>query len=314
MSLQLRLLRGLLWLGRRRLQAKGLPSAAALRAWSERVAARQPGWPPQVRVRQLNAAGVPCYWVEPAGADPEAAIVYLHGGCYCLGSVASTHRGFIWRLAEAAGCRLLGVEYRLAPEHAFPAALEDSLAAWKWLLETAGAAPGRVALAGDSAGGGLVYATLVALRDAGGPLPAVALAVSPWADLTVSGATIASNDRRDPILYDALLRQTAGWYLAGHDPMDPRASPVYADWRGLPPSLLLAGSSEVLLDDARRLATGLADAGIAVALRAWPEVPHAWPVLRPALAESRAAISLCGRFLAAHLTSGRRQPCGASSA
>jgi acetyl esterase/lipase len=294
-------LQTLLRIGKRRLQGRPDLSVPQLRRWSEQIASRQPGWPAHVAVQQLQAAGVPCHWIEPKGVRPDTALLYLHGGGFLLGSASTTHRGVVWRLAQVAGCALFGVDYRLAPEHPFPAALQDAVATWRWLVGERGISPTRTAIVGDSAGAGLVFAVLAALRDAGDPLPAAAVGFSPWSDLTLSGETIDRNDRYDPMLGAGMLRQAAHHYLAGHDPHDPRVSPVYADCRGLPASLLLAGDKEILLDDARRLAMGLADAGGSAALRVWPAVPHAWPVLRPTLRESHDALSLCGRFLTARL-------------
>ena len=298
MSLRLRLLRGLLRLDRLRTIGGRTPSVAAMRGWSERVARSQPGWPHHINTRWVEAAGVPCLWVEPPAADPRKTLFYLHGGGYMLGSVASTHRGFAWRLAQAAGCRMLGVDYRLAPEHPFPAALDDAVRAWRWITEDQGVDASRIVLGGDSAGGGLAYGMLLPLRAQGAPMPAAVITISPWTDLALTGATLTENRRRDPMIPIRALRSVVDWYLAGGDPRDPRASPLYGDLQQAPPSLILAGDSEVLLDDARRLAIALADGGSRTVLRVWPLVPHAWPVLSPTLPESRQAIELCARYLA----------------
>lgn len=241
---------------------------------------------------------MPCLWVDPPAAEPGKIIIYVHGGGFMLGSIASTHRAFAWRLAQAARCRLLGVDYRLAPEHPFPSALEDIVATWRWLTEEQGLNASQIVVAGDSAGAGLAYSMLLAQRAQGAAEPAALITISPWTDLALTGSTLIENRRRDPMIPTKALHTVVDWYLAGHDPRDPLASPIYGDLKQAPPSLILAGDGEVLLDDARRLAVGLADGGSRTVLRVWPMVPHAWPVLSPSLAESRQALDLCTRYLA----------------
>src|SRR4051812_17870335 len=205
-----------------------------------------------VRVEPVNASGVAAEWTATPEADPSRVVLFLHGGGYISGSIDS-HRHMIAQAGREARARTLALGYRLAPEHPFPAALEDALAGYRFLLAQ-GFAPERIALAGESAGGGLAVATMTALRDAGEPPPARARLGSPWVDLTMSGGTIETKAAVDPLLSKAYLDELARAYLDRTDPRDPRASPLYADLRGLPPLLILVGSAEILLDDAVRLA------------------------------------------------------------
>nr|WBU15357.1 monoterpene epsilon-lactone hydrolase [uncultured bacterium] len=233
-------------------------------------------------------------WVIPAGAD-DRAILYFHGGGYVICSI-DTHREMVSRIALAAGARALLVDYRLAPEHPFPAAVEDAVAAYRWLLGQ-GLSPSRLALAGDSAGGGLVAAALVAIRYLGLPLPAAGVCISPWADMTLSGASWEANAKRDPIVVRPALEQLARWYLAGADPRTPLASPIFADLRGLPPLLVQVGTAETLLDDARALAEKARRDGVAVVLEEWEDMPHVWHFFGSFLPEARQAIQRIGEFL-----------------
>jgi len=252
---------------------------------------------PDVDVAAIDAGGVPSLWVGQAGAAPSRTILYLHGGGYIFLTVAR----FVPVLAElsrAAQARCLGVDYRRAPEHPFPAPVEDAVAAYKWLLAE-GAAPSSIAIVGDSAGGGLVLATLLALRDAGLPLPAAGACVSPWTDLKVTGASVETVD--DPVVSGAALRMMATTYLAGADAGDPYASPLYGDLTGLPPLHVQVGTREILLDDSRSLVAHASRNGVAVTSLEHEGVAHMWMFNDPQMPESQAAFEAIGEFLKVHI-------------
>jgi monoterpene epsilon-lactone hydrolase len=246
-----------------------------------------------------SLGGTPVLNVEVEGADPERVIFYLHGGAYAIGTAASSV-GLASDLARRAGARLVTVDYRLAPEHPHPAATDDALAAYRGLLES-GVAPSAIAVAGESAGAGLAAATLVALRRIGLEQPSAALLMSPWADLTLSGDSISGKAELDPALTSNGLRRRAADYLAGGDPAADLVSPVFADLSGLPPLLIQAGSHEILLDDATRLAARAAAADVAVRLDITPGVPHVFQAFAAMLDEGNAALTRGGEFLHAHL-------------
>jgi len=277
-------------------------SVDELRAGLEDFAATIPV-PQGTRHAAVTAGGVPCEWVAGPGADDGAVVLYLHGGSYVLGSVA-THRGLVARLSEACGATALVVGYRLAPEHPFPAALEDAIGAYRWLLAR-GTDPARVVVAGDSAGGGLAAATLVALRDAGEPLPAAAVLLSPWVDLEGTGASLAANADADPMIDLGGLRRAAAAYLDGVDPRTPLAAPLHADLGGLPPLLIQVGGNEALLDDALRFAARARAARVKVRLDRWDEMIHVWQAFAPLVPEASAALARVGAFVRARLGSGR---------
>jgi acetyl esterase/lipase len=220
----------------------------------------------------------------------------LHGGGYVLGSLA-TGRPLASRVAHAAEARILNVEYRLAPEHPFPAALHDSVTAYTGLLHE-GVDPATIAVLGDSAGGGLAVATLVAARDQGLPLPAAGVCISPWVDLTLSNSSLFTNDGRDPQINRHLLAEMAAAYLQGQEPTLPLASPAYADLSGLPPLLIHAGTAEVLFDDARMLAVAANNAGVEVTLELYEHMIHVWHAYAPGLPEGGAAIDRIASWLA----------------
>lgn len=267
---------------------------AGLETVSERVAR-------DVACESVDAAGVPGEWLVPPGAADDRVLLYLHGGGYVMGS-AHTHRAMIARIARAARARALAVNYRLAPEHPFPAAVDDAVAAYRWLLER-GHGESRIAVAGDSAGGGLALATVVALRDEGMPLPAAVVALSPWTDLAATGASVTANAAKDVVLQKEDLISMARLYLGNEDPRSPLASPLYADLHGLSPLLVLVGGSEILLDDATRIAERAKAAGVPVTLEVWEEMPHLWPMFAKLLPEGQQAIDRTGEFVLAH-TSG----------
>jgi acetyl esterase/lipase len=254
-------------------------------------------FPDGVEETPTLASGVRGFWFTPKAARTDRAVLYLHGGGYVMGSVA-THRSLVGRIASASGVRCLALDYRLAPEHPFPAAIEDACAAYRGLLAQ-GIAPSAIAIAGDSAGGGLALGCLVALRDADDPLPAATGCLSPLADLELSGGSAAA-DIDDPMVDRAGTRMMAAAYLQGADPRDPRASPLHADFAGLPPLLIEVGTREILLDDAIRVARSARDAGVDVTLERGEGLTHVWQ-LHPHLPESRESVQRIARFLREHL-------------
>jgi acetyl esterase/lipase len=251
--------------------------------------------PDGVEVRCAAAAGVDGEVVSPAGGSVRCGeVVYLHGGGYVYGSPA-THRGLAGRLALSTGVPVWNVGYRLAPESPYPAALHDCLATVEARLRALGGSP--LVLVGDSAGGGLVLAVLAALRERGGALPAAGVCLSPWTDLEATGDSVHANAESDPLVSLPGLRRMAELYLDGAHPRSPGASPLHADLAGLPPMLILAGSTEVLLDDARRVAAALERAGVDVTLEVWEHMIHVWPLYAPLLAEGQQAIERVSRFV-----------------
>lgn len=251
--------------------------------------------PDGTELQAVEANGVPCEWTSTPGVDPGRAILYLHGGGYVIGSIA-THRGLVSRLTSATGSRALSVGYRLAPENPFPAAVDDATAAYRWLVSQ-GMEPSRVVIAGDSAGGGLALATLLALRDAGDALPAAGVCISPWVDLEGLGESMTRNADVDPIITKDGLMDMARMYLDGADPKSPLAAPLHGDLAGLPPLLIHVGSREALLDDSTRLAEKAGLAGVDVTLEPWDEMIHVWHAFAPLLPESQQAIDRIGEYV-----------------
>jgi monoterpene epsilon-lactone hydrolase len=243
----------------------------------------------------VEAGGVPAERVTPPALAGDRHLLFLHGGGFVGGS-PRLYRNLTWRLAAAAGASLLCLDYRLAPEHPFPAALDDAVAGYRFLLET-GADPRRIAPIGDSAGGGLVFALLLRARDEGLPLPGMAVALSPWTDLALTGDSLRRNAATDPMIDADRVPPLVDYYLAGADPRTPYASPLYGDLAGLPPSLIQVGSDEALRDDAVRIAERLRAAGGRVVLEIWPRMPHVWHAFAPFVPESRRAIARIGAFL-----------------
>jgi epsilon-lactone hydrolase len=255
--------------------------------------------PPDLAIEAASAPTRPAEWLRPPGARTDAAVLYLHGGGYVIGSPRS-HRHLAAAIARAAGTAALLLDYRLAPEHPYPAALDDAVAAYQWLLGR-GLAPSRVVVAGDSAGGGLTVATLLALRDRGLPPPAGGVCISPWVDLTCSGATYATKAAVDPIVARESVAMMAQAYAGARDPKAPLLSPLYADLRGLPPLLVQVGSDEVLLDDALGLGERARAAGVDVTVEEWPAMIHVWHWFLPMLAEAERAVGVVGNFVRARL-------------
>ena len=275
------------------------PAVVARRQFEEMLA-NIPS-PEGVAFEQAEIAGLPAVWSRSAGAADDKVLLYLHGGGYVIGD--SWGYRPVWSgLAAASGAVGLALDYRLAPEHAFPAAVEDAVGGYKALLD-AGRPPGSIVLAGDSAGGGLAIAALVEARRRGLPMPAAALVLSPWTDLGHSGASITDKAAEDPSLTLAGLANSARQYLDGRSPSEPLASPIYADLAGLPPLLIQVGSVEILLDDAVRLARQAGAAGVDVSLRIWPGMPHVWHAFGFALDEGLEATRQAGDFLRSRLSS-----------
>jgi acetyl esterase/lipase len=276
-------------------KSKGAPDVAKQRALAARTAVK-PRIPSGWRIRPVSSPR-PGEWVEPVDAASELGrtILYLHGGGYYFCS-PETHRPITLALATGAEARAFVPDYRLAPEHRFPAALEDAVAAYRNLLSN-GTPAARMIIAGDSAGGGLALATLLSLRDAGDPLPAAAVLFSPWTDLAATGASLRANEKRDPMFWGGTVAQAARFYLGDTPPTNPLASPLYAELKGLPPLFIQASDSEVLLDDSARLVQKAARAGIAVSFRAWRKLPHVWQFFTPFLPEARQALAETADFI-----------------
>lgn len=273
------------------------PSAEMLTTMRDAEATTPTATPPDARVAHETIGGVPCLVVTRGDTAPTGTVVFVHGGGY-IWMRAATHLAVAAALARTTGCRCVSVDYRRAPEHPYPAPVEDLLAVYRTLLDD-GEPPDRIAFAGDSAGGGLVVAGLVAARDAGLPLPCAAVSISPWTDLAVTGPSADTAD--DPIVSGPALRMMADVYLDGADPTSPTASPLYADLRGLPPLLVQVGTRESLLDDARRLAIRAEEVGVDVTLHEFAGVVHMWVVIGPEIPESQEAFTEAGAFVRAHL-------------
>ncbi len=251
-----------------------------------------------VRCEVMDAGGVPGEWISTPEAIGEKVLYYLHGGGYVMCSI-NTHREMISRLARAAGARALAINYRLAPENPFPAAVADATAAYRWLLST-GVDPARVVIAGDSAGGGLTVASLLALRDAEEPLPAAGICISPWVDMEGLGESMNTKAGVDPTVGKDGIADMGKTYLGGADPRTPLAAPIYADLKGLPPLLIQVGTAEVLLDDSTRLAERAKSAGVDVILEPWEDMIHVWHSYAHILPEGQQAIDRIGEFIRKH--------------
>ncbi|MEW6471365.1 MAG: alpha/beta hydrolase [Actinomycetota bacterium] len=251
--------------------------------------------PGDARIEMIDAGGVPAVTVTAEGASTERMILYLHGGGYVIGS-ANGYRSLGAALSQATDARVVLLDYRLAPENPYPASVEDATAAYRWLLKT-GTPASEVILCGDSAGGGLVAATLLALRDAGDPLPAGGVMISPWTDLALTGESLDVNDTIDPLVKKGLLVMMAEMYLVGADPKTPLASPLYGDYQGVPPLLIIAGDAETLRDDAVRVAERARATGVSVTLNVVPDQLHIFPVFSSFMPEARQALEEIGAFV-----------------
>ena len=258
-------------------------------------------WPVanDVVLTAVDVNGIPGEYSIVPGSDPSRVLMFFHGGGYCSGSIKS-HRRLLTEAGRAARTRTLAVEYRLAPEHPFPAAYDDALTTWRF-LRNEGIAAAHIAIGGDSAGAGLTLALIGRLREAHEELPACVWLMSPWADLTMSGSTLASKAEVDPLIHKQYLNELADAYLpAGIDRKDPRVSPLYADFRNFPPVLIQIGSNETLLDDATRVASRAGAADVAVTLEIWPDMIHAWPLWNAHLEAGRRALASAGAFIRSH--------------
>ena len=255
-------------------------------------------WPvaEDIELERVDVDGVPGEWSTAPGSDASRVLLYFHGGGYCSGSILS-HRRLVTEAGRAAKVRTLAIEYRLAPEHPFPAALDDAFSAWNF-LRTSGIAAGHIAVGGDSAGGGLTLALINRLRKADESIPGCAWLISPWTDLTLSGSTLATKDAVDPIIHKAYLAELADAYLPPDmDRLDPRVSPLFADLSGLPPTLIQVGACETLLEDSTRFARAAGAANIAVTLQIWPDMIHAFPMWNAHLEPGRRALAEAGEFI-----------------
>ncbi len=243
----------------------------------------------------FDANGVRCERLTPAGADQSSALLYFHGGGYALGS-PSSHRHMVANIAAQAGISAVVPDYRLAPEAPFPAAVDDALKTYQWLLDD-GVDPSSITLAGDSAGGGLTAATLVSIRDHGLPLPLAGVCISPWADMTNVAQSYETRAEADPIVTKASISRWTAAYLGDTDPRTPLASPAFADLNGLPPLLIQVGNDEVLLDDAKRLAERAESAGVATTLEVWDDMIHVWHWFAEYLDEAGEAVARIAEFI-----------------
>ncbi len=276
----------------------GKPTIEQMRSGMEKVAERVAS---DINCQPVDAGGVKAEWIVPPNAAADRVILYFHGGGYVMGSI-NTHRAMVARIARASQARALALDYRLAPEHPFPAAVEDATAGYRWLLAQ-GYKPNKIAIAGDSAGGGLVLATLVALRDAKTPLPACAIPISPWTDMEGTGASMKTNASKDPMVAasgSGGLFSMAKAYVGNADPKNPLASPLHANYEGLPPLLIQVGATETLLDDSTRVAEKARAAGVKVDLEVWDEMIHVWHVFAKLLPEGQQAIDRIGQYVLQH--------------
>ncbi len=264
--------------------------AALARAFSDFPSAGQ------VKCEPVSAGGVKAEWITAPDAAADRAVLYFHGGGYVMGSI-ETHRELAARLSKAAQARCLVLDYSLAPEKAFPAAVNDATAAYRWLLAQ-GIKPGRIAVAGDSAGGGLTVATLVALRDLNLPAPAAGVCLSPWVDLEAEGTSMQTRAERDPIVSRDMILTMARMYVGEKgDLREPLAAPINADLSDLPPLMIQVGDAETLLEDSTRLTDKAKAAGVDVTLQIWEEMPHVWQLFAPDLPEGQEAIDKIGEFV-----------------
>lgn len=274
-------------------KALHLIPAPELRAQFE--ARRIPIYPKDVKIEAVDEPRVKGEWQRPAAGGDGAVVLYLHGGAYIFGSTG-LYRSLTMPMAKAANADLFSLDYRLAPEHSCPAAIEDAIAAYDWLLKQ-GIEPGRIVIGGDSAGGGLTLSALQALRDGGRPAPAGAFVYSPWTDLAATGRTVADNWSSDCMFQEATIRESGKQYAGSLDLKDPRVSPLYGDFLGLPPLLVLASEDEMLFDDARRMVEKAKSAGGDVRFEPRGGLSHVWPLFYPLYPETKEALALTVAFI-----------------
>jgi len=251
-----------------------------------------------IETERVGVNGIPAEWIIAPESQENRVILYLHGGGYLFGS-ARTHRVMLAHMARAAKARVLALDYRLAPEIPFPAPVENSVSAYRWLLAE-GISAKKMVIGGDSAGGGLAVAALVALRAVGEPMPAAGVCISAWTDMESTGQSHTTNAESDPSVSKERLLKIAKVYLDGKEPTAPLASPIHADLTGLPPLLLQVGSIEVLLDDSTLLKSRAKAAGVSVEMEVWDDMPHVWHHYAPILLEARKAIGRIGEFVLEH--------------
>ncbi len=275
------------------------PDSVSMRRTFATMLAERTSNPAGLKVETVTAGGRPADRLTFADHADDGVLLYLHGGGYAVCS-PFTHRALAANLGRASGLNALVPDYRLAPEHPFPAAVDDAVAVYRGLLE-AGTPPERIAIAGDSAGGGLTLATMLSVRDAGDPLPGAAALISPWTDLAVTGESVKTRQKDDPMLYRSGLIEHAEMYLGDGDRKHPLASPLYADLSGLPPLIIHVGTAEILLDDATRLAERATAAGVDVSLHLYEDMMHVWHYFEGMLPESGAAIEQIGQFIKANI-------------
>jgi len=264
------------------------------RAYLERQG-RRVRVPREVKVQTTSIGPIHAEWLRPRGARPDAALLYLHGGGYTMGS-CNTHRAMVGRIAAAANVNALLIDYRLAPENPFPAALTDAKNAYGWLLHQ-GLEAGSIAVGGDSAGGGLAVALAVGLRDQGQPVPAALICISPWLDLTASGESMKTRAHTDPLITWEASVLNARRYVADHHPKEPLISPLFADPAGLPGMYIQVGQHEVLRSDSDRFVRAARQAGVEVRFEIWPGMWHVWHAWAPFVPEASRAIRLIGDFV-----------------
>jgi Esterase/lipase len=254
--------------------------------------------PERCKIEKVNAGGIEALWVNAAQTKKESTILYLHGGGYTMGS-PQTHAALTGMLSDLSQIKVLSVNYRLAPEEPHPAAIQDAVSAYRWLLQQDVPAK-SIVIGGDSAGGGLTFATLLELKSKGDPLPAAAFAISPWVDLAVTGETIATKAEVDPIITESWIYYMAALYAKDADLRSPLISPLYADLSGLPPVLIHVGTNEMLLSDSRRMARALTRAGVDCVLREWEEMFHVFHSV-VTLPEARTATEELATFIKTHI-------------
>ena len=287
----------------RRTVKRQLPDKAAdVKAFRERMAGAgnlTPKAPTGVSFKACQVNQVSCEWVSLEQTNTSAVLLYFHGGGYVMGDAVG-HRNLSWRLARASGMRVLMVNYRLAPETPFPAALQDATAVFEWLLSR-GYAADKIVIGGDSAGGGLALATLLNLKNLGTDLPAAAILISPWVDLTLSGTSYIGNKAKDPMLTRSVLATWAECYLSGREATAPLASPLFADLNDLPPMLVHVGSTEILNSDAERLVDKVIELGGSAALKVWPKMVHVFHLFAGRIPEADQAINELGDYCRANI-------------
>ena len=276
---------------------KGEPDLNGARRAYEEMTSRFPV-PEGTTTERVDAGGVPAEWIVAPGAAADRAFFYFHSSGYAMGSV-NTQRAMCARMSRASQARCLSVDYRLAPENPFPAALDDAKAVFSWLLSN-GFSAGKIAISGSSAGGGLALAALVALRDAGGPMPAAAVCTSPWVDLACTGESMTTKVDLDPVAKPEMLGEMVKMYIGNGDPKAPLVSPLYADMHGLPPILMHVGTSEVLMDDSRRFADRAKAAGVDATAVVWEEMVHDWQQFAHVLPQGQQSIDQMGAFILKH--------------